>query len=140
MIRATPWLAALTVLTAVVACSGAKSMIPCDTPTRPADITAKELVGTYQGTDGKTVTLRADGTATVNSDTGTWTLSPPGSQPWAPDIPLGVSFARDPKDTTFFTPSNLLIGGTREHPIIWYYNGDVDSCDVRKLTRTDPSP
>ncbi len=115
---------------------------------RPSGITSADLVGGYAASDGGTLQLSDDGTFIATritdpdadaNDTDPQPLAGPGS--WkllAPDS------SQDDIDVRFAAPSGnypsgldttLDIGGSRTKPILYWYVGDPDSCDLYQLNR-----
>ncbi len=108
----------------------------------PDGIVASDLVGTYRGAGGAAVQLDetefaiADlpgkdsetGEEAVASGDGTWALQP------APDdeFTVDLNFAMRTEPELDF---NLYIAGSRDEPMLWYYVGDPDACDMRELKR-----
>jgi len=125
-------LAVVAILTAVVGvCVGAwvflgpVNYFGCG-QTRPANIIAAELVGTYETADGGRLQLFKDGTLqaehlnqdeSVLSGPGRWSLSSSDS---AGDVQLIFL------DAPGTVGEELNISGTRENPELYWYLGDPD--------------
>jgi hypothetical protein len=110
---------------------------------RPPGITNSDLIGTYSGSDAGIFELRSDGHFVATdmhdiewgtgkaSGSGTWRLAPLSGGSWD----IGLEFIPAKPDGLFW--SDIHVGGSKEHPILWYYaGGDEDAHDIRTMKRT----
>lgn len=156
--------AALALLLAVAAFGcGIGSVLASCGPPRPGGLTTDDLVGRYAGPHAGTITLNKDGTfdadqleepdnslpgplpstpftaltadpyesrSKYQSGHGTWRLM----DRTAIQSDLSLTFER--ADGSKSGWDLIDVGGTRAEPFLWYFYDDPDSCDVRKMVRS----
>jgi hypothetical protein len=113
-------------------------------PGRPDGITTTDLVGTYSGQNAGTLVLNGDGSFTASeldvgfgdqgitakSGTGTWTLQDRDS------LQTDVSLVFVGPDGTEGGWDLIDVAGTKAEPLLWYFYGDPDECNLREMKRT----
>jgi len=140
-----------TVATAVASflgCGIGSVISPCRVPSRPSGVSETSIAGTYTGPDHATVELHPDRSVKIDvvlntfnglghlSGEGTWSLREERPERTAnPEYVPGDITIKIETDSAIRVDEDLHVGGSAERPALWFYFGDVDSCDIRVLER-----